>query len=70
MDIPFEQLSPEVLKAVVESFILREGTDYGKNEISLEAKVEQVTLALKKREAKLVFDLESESVSIVPSHSR
>jgi hypothetical protein len=35
-------LEPDTLRAVIESFVLREGTDYGEHETSLEAKVAQM----------------------------
>jgi uncharacterized protein len=63
--VPYTELAPELLHAVVESFVLREGTDYGEKEISLEAKVVRVLAQLKKGEAKILFDPESESVTIV-----
>lgn len=63
--IPHKQLSEETLSAVIESFVLREGTDYGEREVSLDTKVEQVRRQLEKGDAYLVFDQESESVSIV-----
>jgi len=45
--VPYTELAPDVLHAVVESFVLREGTDYGEKEISLEAKVARVLAQLK-----------------------
>ncbi|QLB13798.1 hypothetical protein EV697_10673 [Bisgaardia hudsonensis] len=38
MIIPWQQLEKETLINIVESFILREGTDYGIEELSLEEK--------------------------------
>jgi uncharacterized protein len=63
--VPHTELAPELLYAVVESFVLREGTDYGEREISLEAKVARVINQLKNGEAKIMFDPESDSVTIV-----
>ena len=63
--VPYTELAPDLLHAVVESFVLREGTDYGEKEISLEAKVARVLVQLKNGEAKILFDPESESVTIV-----
>jgi uncharacterized protein YheU (UPF0270 family) len=63
--VPYTELAPDVLHAVVESFVLREGTDYGEKEISLEAKVARVLAQLKNGEARILFDPESESVTIV-----
>jgi len=58
-------LSPEALRGLVEAFVMREGTDYGHADRSLEGKVEQVLRQLERGEARIVFDLESESASIV-----
>ena len=63
--VPYTELAADLLHAVVESFVLREGTDYGEKEISLEAKVARVMAQLKRGEAKILFDPESESITIV-----
>jgi hypothetical protein len=63
--VPYTELAPELLHAVVESYVLREGTDYGEKEFSLEEKVAHVMRQLKRGEARIMFDPESESVSIV-----
>jgi uncharacterized protein len=63
--VPHTELSADLLHAVVESYVLREGTDYGEREISLEDKVSHVISQLKRGEARIVFDPESETVSIV-----
>jgi uncharacterized protein YheU (UPF0270 family) len=65
MIIPYEQLSSDALQGLIEEFITREGTDYGIEEISLSTKVEQIKTQLKHREVVVVFDLASESVSIL-----
>jgi uncharacterized protein len=67
MVIPHTELSAEALRGVVESFVLREGTDYGEREISLDQKVAQVLRQLERGEARIVFDAELESVDIVVS---
>jgi uncharacterized protein YheU (UPF0270 family) len=63
--VPYTELEPDLLQAVVESFVLREGTDYGEKEVSFEAKVARVIQQLKDGEARILFDPESESVTIV-----
>ncbi len=65
MEIPHTQLSSEALGAVVEEFILREGTDYGASEVSLESKTQQVIALLDCGEAVIVFDAASETCTIV-----
>lgn len=65
--IPHRELSPEALRGVLESFVLREGTDYGEREVSLEQKVAQVLRQLERGEAQIVFDATLQSVAIVVS---
>ena len=60
-----DDLAPDTLRAVVESFVLREGTDYGIHEVSFEAKVEQVLVQLRRGEAHITFDPATESVDVV-----
>ena len=60
-----DDLEPDTLRAVVESFVLREGTDYGVHETSLEDKVAQVLIQLRRGEAQITFDPATESVNVV-----
>jgi uncharacterized protein len=64
VDVPYGELPADLLNAVIESFVLREGTDYGEKELSLEDKVARVVSQLKRGEAKIIFDPETESVTI------
>lgn len=66
IEIPCAELSPEALRGVVESFVLREGTDYGVRQHTFEEKVAQVMDQLQRRQARILFDPESQSVTIVP----
>jgi uncharacterized protein len=63
--VPYTELSAELLHAVIESFVLREGTDYGEREIPLQEKVARVVGQLRRGEARILFDPQSESVTIV-----
>ncbi len=63
--VPHTELSPDILRAVIESFVLREGTDYGEHEVSLEQKVSAVMHQLARGEAKILFDPATQSVAIV-----
>lgn len=65
VEIPREALSKEALHGIIDSFILREGTDYGSQEISHEAKYQQILKQLDKGHIKIVFDPESESVTLL-----
>ena len=63
--VPYTQLSSEALTGVIESFVLREGTDYGERDVTFETKVMQVRRQLERREAQVVYDPATESVGIV-----
>ena len=63
--IPHAELTPDTLTGVIESFVLREGTDYGERDVPLETKVKQVRRQLERREAQIVFDPNTESIDIV-----
>lgn len=60
-----EQLNEDVINAVIESFILREGTDYGSVEVSLEKKKEQIRKQLAKNDVRIVYDFETDSVTLM-----
>ncbi|WP_413287841.1 YheU family protein [Bdellovibrio sp. HCB337] len=65
IEVPREVLSSDALNGIIESFILREGTDYGREEVSFGKKYEQVERQLDKGDVKIVFDPNTESVGIV-----
>ncbi|MEY0160325.1 YheU family protein, partial [Providencia manganoxydans] len=62
MIIPWQELSTETLDNLIESFVLREGTDYGMQEKTLEQKVADVKKQLVSGEAVLVWSELHESV--------
>ena len=63
--VPYHELSPDALRGVLESFVLREGTEYGEREISLEQKVAEVMRQLERGEAQIIFNAALQSVDIV-----
>ena len=65
IEIPLQSLGEDVLIGVVQEFILREGTDYGAAEVSLEKKVQQVLAQIRSGEVGIFFDATSESVTLV-----
>lgn len=65
IEVPPEALNEELLHALIESFVLREGTDYGSYEISLEKKIEDVRKQMKRGVLKIAFDPKTESVTIL-----
>jgi uncharacterized protein YheU (UPF0270 family) len=69
MEVPWQMLSKEALRGVVEEYITREGTDYGA-EYTLDQKVEHVMKQLKRGEAVLVYDDETETCNLIPAAQR
>ncbi len=65
VEIPCADLSAEALRGVIESFVLREGTEYGARDFSLDQKVEQVMALLKRGKARVMFDPLTETVTVV-----
>lgn len=65
IEVPLEALSEEALRGVIESFILREGTDYGREEAHFETKYQQILKQLRNGTVKIVFDPNTESISIL-----
>lgn len=66
MIIPINELAPDTLINIIESFVLQEGTEYGEQDVSLADKVSSVLAQLKSGEAYLVYSELHESVNIVP----
>ncbi len=66
MIIPWQDLTAETLENLIESFVLREGTDYGEQERSLAQKVADVRRQLQQGEVVLVWSELHETVNIMP----
>jgi len=64
MIIPWQDIDPETLNNLIEHFVLREGTDYGESELTMEQKVQHVRQQLAAGEAVIVFSELHESVDI------
>mgnify|MGYP002267135525 CR=1 FL=1 len=65
MLIPYNQLSPDTLQALIEEFINREGTDYGEQEISIETKISRVMRQLNEGSIVIGYDEQSETVTLL-----
>jgi uncharacterized protein len=65
--VPYTELAGDTLRAVIEAFVLREGTEYGAREFDLEEKVAHVRSQLERGIAHIIYDPESESIDIVPA---
>ena len=58
------QISADALNGVIEAFVLREGTDYGHRDYTLEEKCAQVRAQLDQGEVELWFDADNEYVHL------
>ena len=65
--IPFEQLRPETLSAVIEEFVTRDGAVHGHVDSSLGSQVDAVRCQLRSGRVVIVFDEETESCTLLPS---
>lgn len=68
MIIPITDLTDETLLNIIEGFVLREGTEYGEADVSLEEKVQQVLAQLRIGDVLLVYSELHETVNIIPKH--
>ncbi len=62
MLIPYQQLAPATLRAVVKEFVTRDGTDH----TSVEERMDEVLNQLKAGTVQLYFDKDTSSCNIVP----
>lgn len=65
MIVPYQDLDNETLTNLIESIVLRDGTDYGMIELSLEEKVALVKQQLNEGSAVIEYSEEHESVNII-----
>ncbi|HKK05223.1 MAG: YheU family protein [Gammaproteobacteria bacterium] len=65
MIIPVSEIRPELLEAIIEQYVLGEGTDYGEREYSLAEKVAHVRSQLENGQAFVVYSQVHETVHIM-----
>ncbi|MBT6025849.1 MAG: YheU family protein [Pseudomonadales bacterium] len=63
--VPIDQLSESALLGVLDAFILREGTDYGHQDYTLDEKRQRVMAMLRKGDAEICYYPENEHIDIV-----
>lgn len=68
VEIPADALSPDALQGIIDSFIYREGTDYGAQEATHEKKIQDIYKQLDADQIKIVFDPATESVTLMTLH--
>ena len=65
MLIPYQSLESETLNNLIESFVLREGTDYGEQEISLEDKSQKILTQIASGDVLILYSEMSESITLI-----
>ena len=65
MLIPYQQLNPDTLQALIEAFVLREGTDYGDSDLSLAEKVALVQAQIQRGSVVICYSEQEESVDLL-----
>ena len=68
--VPYQTLSEETLQGIIKDFVLREGTDYGIQEYTLEEKMIHVTRQLERKEVSILYDTVEESCNLYPADRR
>ncbi len=68
MIIPPSELDHETLNAIIEQFVLGEGTEYGARDYSLEEKVQHVKRQIHKGDVLIVWSEAHETVGLVPKN--
>lgn len=65
MIIPYERLSPEALRGLIEEFVTRPGTDTGYTAKGLAENVAMVRAQLRRGEAFVVYDEKTQTANLV-----
>lgn len=65
--MPYQSLDQNVLRAIAEEFVSRDGTDYGEVELSMEHKLEQLLEQIRGGQVVIYYDDASESVNLMTS---
>jgi len=66
MIIPHTDLEPDTLSSIIKEFVLREGTEYGEQDVKLSDKITQVKQQLANGSALLVYSELHDTVNILP----
>mgnify|MGYP000536589656 CR=1 FL=1 len=65
MIIPYSDIAEETLNNLIEYYVLREGTDYGEQEVALTEKVAAVKRQLKSGDVVIVYSELHETVNLM-----
>lgn len=67
MIIPWQDLSTDALDGIIESFVLREGTDYGEQERDFDAKKKDILTQIQGGQIVIVYSELHESINLMPA---
>ena len=65
LEVPAQRLAPDVLRALYEEYVTRDGTDYGERELSLDEKVERLAAQIQRGDVRILYEIESEQWDLV-----
>jgi len=65
VEVPYTEIEPATLRAIIDDLVTRDGTDYGDVEKTLEQKANALMRQLELGEAKLVVDLTTETIGLM-----
>ena len=65
VEVPPGELDADTLRALLEEYASRDGTDYGEREMTLSAKVDDLRLQLEAGQLSLLYDADSETWDLV-----
>lgn len=66
IEVPWQSLSEEALRGLVEEYVLREGTDYGHSDYSLSGKVDAVMRQIESGHVLIHYDSYLQSCTLSP----
>ena len=64
--VPPQRLQPDVLQALLEEYVNRDGTDYGERERTQQEKVGSLQRQLRDGDLRILYDSDSEQWDLVP----
>ncbi len=65
VEVPYDQIEPEILRVMIEEYITRDGTFYGEVEMAMQDKVDMVINQLKSGESAITWDLYLQTGTII-----
>ena len=65
IEIRPNKLADEILVSIIEEFINREGTDYGKQEVKLDVQIKRARSKIMRGDVLIMFDPKTESCNLI-----